>query len=68
MLALELRKLGSDFRYINNSKIKTVTLKKAIGCEGKASLQSVGFNKSQSSLEKAFALLDDHYGREKEQF
>ena len=31
-------------------------------------LQSVGFNMRESSYEKAFALLDDYYGREENFF
>ena len=37
---------------------------RVIGHEGGTFLLSVGFNMRESSYEKAFALLDDHYGRE----
>ena len=36
--------------------------------EDRAFLQSVGFNMRQSNYEKAFALLDDHYGMVKNIF
>ena len=41
-----------------------MALLKAVKLEGRAFLQSVGFDIKQSSYEKAFTLLDDHYGRE----
>ena len=63
LLALELRKPEIDSRYINNPRIKTVALLRAVGHEGRTILQSVGFNRRQSSFEKAFVLLDDYYGR-----
>ena len=67
-LALELRELEIDSRYINNPRIKTVALLRAVGHEGRTFLQSVGFNIRESSYEKAFALLDDHYGRKENIF
>ena len=45
-----------------------MALLRAVGHEGRAFLQSVGFNMRESSYEKAFALLDDHYGRKKNIF
>ena len=64
LLALELRELEIDSRYIYNPRIKTVALLRAIGHEGRTFLQSV----RESSYEKVFALLDDHYGREENIF
>ena len=61
MLALELQELEIDFRYIDNPRIKTVAFLRAVGHEGRTFLQSVGFQVRESSYEKAFALLDDHY-------
>ena len=68
MLALELRKLEIDSRYINNPRIKTVALLRAVGHKGRTFLQSVGFNIRQSSYDKAFALLEEYYGREENIF
>ena len=68
MLALELQELEINSRYINNPRIKTVTLLRAVGHEVRTFLQSVGFSKRQSSYEKAFALLDDDHGKEENIF
>ena len=43
LLALKLRELEIDSRYINSPRIKTVALLRAVGHEGKTFLQSVGF-------------------------
>ena len=59
MLALELRELEIDSKYISNPRIRTVAFLRAVGHEGRTFLQSVGFNMRESSYEKAFALLDD---------
>ena len=65
LLAIELRELEIDSRHINNPTIKTVVLLRALEHEGRTFLQSVGFNMRESSYEKAFALLDDNYGKKK---
>ena len=68
MLALKLRKLEIDSRYINNPRIKTVALLKAVRHESKTFLRSVGFHMREISYEKASVLLDDLYGKEKSIF
>ena len=64
LLALELRELEIDSKYISNPRIRTVAFLRAVGHEGRTFLQSV----RESSYEKVFALLDDHYGREENIF
>ena len=49
----------SEFRFINNHRIKTVILLKAVGPRDSAFLQSVDFNMKRRSYERAFALVDD---------
>ena len=49
LLALELRELEINSRCINNPRIKTVALLRAVEHEGRTFLQSVGFNMRPSS-------------------
>ena len=63
MLALKLQELEIASKYIKKPRIKTVALLRAVEHKGRTFLQSVG-----CSYEKAFALLDDYYGREENFF
>ena len=45
-----------------------MALLRALEHEGRTFLQSVGFNMRESSYDKAFASLDDHYGSEENIF
>ena len=54
----ELQKLESD------SRIKTAALLKAVEFEGRTLLWTAGFDMTQRSYKKAFALQDDPYDKE----
>ena len=61
MIALEMQDIDLGDKV--NPRMRTLALLKAIGCEGRDYLRSVGFNLKQGEFEKAFNLLDEHYAR-----